>query len=222
MLIFVMEYLSTEQEVRKVLGKEAVHKKKEIVAGLCFAFLVASVIFTYYVCKWMDVSFSDSWASSLGECAVAFLIVLLQINYIRQISVLIKEAQLDLVPIGTRFCANMSVIGFIFLVQCGDLGLQVLAEIVEESRKRTGKEASDSQTRSEAYVALAIAVQICLIVAYFSFFLLIFQSTKPGQDYEDLILHQKVPELVYLQTRKLLRDHHFKKAENRRKRAEEI
>ena len=34
-----------------------------------------------------------------------------------------------------------------------------------------------------------------------------------GQTYDDLILHEKVPELVYLQTRKLLREVHFKYAE---------
>ena len=53
-------------------------------------------------------------------------------------------------------------------------------------------------------------------MAYFSFFLLIFRSTKGARHFEDLILHKQVPELVYLQTRKLLRDTHFTRAEQRR------
>ena len=55
-----------------------------------------------------------------------------------------------------------------------------------------------------------------LIGAYFAFFLLIFGTTKAGRTFEDLILHEEVPELVYLQTRKLLRDTHYKRAEKRR------
>ena len=46
--------------------------------------------------------------------------------------------------------------------------------------------------------------------------MIIFRSTKGGQTYEDLILHKEVPELVFLQTRKLLRDTHYSRAEQRR------
>jgi len=52
--------------------------------------------------------------------------------------------------------------------------------------------------------------------------LLIFKATHGGRKFEDLILHQDVPELVYLQTRKLLRDIHFKRAEVRRSGVESI
>ena len=63
---------------------------------------------------------------------------------------------------------------------------------------------------------LTISIQIALVFAYFSFFLLIFRATHNGRRFDDLILHQEVPELVYLQTRKLLRDIHYKRAEVRR------
>ena len=46
--------------------------------------------------------------------------------------------------------------------------------------------------------------------------MIILRSTKGGQTYEDLILHKEVPELVFLQTRKLLRDTHYSRAEQRR------
>ena len=63
---------------------------------------------------------------------------------------------------------------------------------------------------------MALSIQVLLIGAYFAFFLLIFGTTKAGRTFEDLILHEEVPELVYLQTRKLLRDTHYKRAEKRR------
>lgn len=47
--------------------------------------------------------------------------------------------------------------------------------------------------------------------------MLIFRSTKGPNFLEDLILHKRVPELVYLQTRKLLRDTHLERAEHHRK-----
>lgn len=54
-----------------------------------------------------------------------------------------------------------------------------------------------------------------LLLAYLGFFRLIWRSTKRGRTFDDLILHDEVPELVYLQTRKLLRDIHLKRVEKR-------
>jgi len=45
---------------------------------------------------------------------------------------------------------------------------------------------------------MALAVQCLLIGAYFSFFLLVLRTTKGARTFEDLILHEEVPELVYL------------------------
>lgn len=75
---------------------------------------------------------------------------------------------------------------------------------------------------STGYLILAVTTQICLFGAYFSFFLLIYRSTESGKNFEDLILHQEVPELVYLQTRKMLRETHFKRAEQRRNTDENV
>ena len=55
-----------------------------------------------------------------------------------------------------------------------------------------------------------------MLAAYLSFFILIYRETSKGREFEDLILHKRVPELVYLQTRKLLRNTHYKRAEIRR------
>ena len=45
---------------------------------------------------------------------------------------------------------------------------------------------------------------------------MIWHSTKIGERHQDLILHEEVPELVYLQTRKLLREVHLAYAEYNR------
>ena len=55
-----------------------------------------------------------------------------------------------------------------------------------------------------------------MFITYMLFFTLIVRETSKGREFEDLILHKRVPELVYLQTRKLLRNTHLKRAENRR------
>ena len=73
-----------------------------------------------------------------------------------------------------------------------------------------------SEEDDTLFLAMTLSIQLCLIGAYFTFFLLIFRSTKGARTFEDLILHKEVPELVYLQTRKLLRDEHYKRAEGRR------
>lgn len=208
LLIFTLEYLSTEQEVRKVLGLKSVKRKREKYAFVSVAVLFMSVAITYLICRWAGLPFYDSWASSLGETCVAFLLFMMQGALIRKLYILIKEADLDLTPVKQSFCANLSVVGFIFLVQCGDLGLHVIVGIFSNKTKEE-KEDSNSTT----FLLLALAVQILLLVAYFSFFLLIFRSTKGGRTFEDLILHKEVPELVYLQTRKLLRDTHYERAE---------
>lgn len=211
LLIFTLEYLSTEQEVRKVLGMKATKNKREIFALFGIIFLVLAVIFTYLICRWSGESFWDSWASSLGEAAVAGVLLIMQGRFIQQISALIQEADLDLVPVTRTFCANLSCVGFIFLVQCGDVTLHLITNIF---LNKTKKEQEDAN--STMFLILAIAISVCLLIAYFSFFLIIFRSTKAGRSFDDLILHENVPELVYLQTRKLLRNTHFEKAERHR------
>lgn len=123
LLIFVLEYLSTEQEVRKVLGLKTKKQKREIYLVGGIIYLVLSVIFTYLICEASDNSFYNSWPSTMGEVVVSGSLLLLQFDFIRRIFKLIKEADLDLITISRTFCANLSVVGFLFLVQCGDLGL---------------------------------------------------------------------------------------------------
>ena len=54
--------------------------------------------------------------------------------FIKEISTLIKEADLDLVPVKFTFCTNLSVVGFIFLVQCGDLSLHFITALVGKTQ----------------------------------------------------------------------------------------
>ena len=132
LLIFTLEYLSTEQEVRKVLGMESTKHKREKYNIVSVVFLLVAVIMTYFVCRWCNESFFDSWASSLGESIVAGAIFILQGRMIKKISKLIREADLDLTPVSRSFCRNMSVIGFIFLVQCADFGIHLITQIMAE------------------------------------------------------------------------------------------
>ena len=135
LLIFVLEYLSTEQEVRKVLGLKSQKRKREIYAFISVSMLLLSVVFTYLICNWSGESFFDSWASSLGEACVAGALLLMQVSFVKQISTLIKEANLDLVPVRRTFCANLSIVGFIFLVQCGDVSLHAITNIFLKKSK---------------------------------------------------------------------------------------
>ena len=67
---------------------------------------------------------------------VAAALMTLQGKFIKDISNLIKEADLDLIPITQTFCANLSVVGFIFLVQCGDFGIHIfIALFMDKSTK---------------------------------------------------------------------------------------
>ena len=129
LLIFTLEYLSTEQEVRKVLGLEYTKKKRQKYAIITTTMLLASIVLTFYACRWTEETFYDSWISSLGECIVAGAILCAQITFIKQIAQLIEDSKLDLVPVKRTFCRNLSVVGFIFLVQCGDVGIHILKGI---------------------------------------------------------------------------------------------
>ena len=57
-------------------------------------------------------------------------------EFIRKIFKLIKESDLDLIPVSRTFCANLSVVGFLFLVQCGDLGLSIITAIFMDKSKK--------------------------------------------------------------------------------------
>ena len=126
LLIFTLEYLSTEQEVRKVLAKPSRKHKKGIYFAVSVLLLLTAVLTSYLVCKWLDEPYFNSWISSAGEAVVAGSLLALQGSFIKQISTLIKDSDLDLVPVKMTFCANLSCVGVIFLVQCGDVALHVI------------------------------------------------------------------------------------------------
>ena len=168
-------------------------KKLEIYALVSMAILLLAVLVTFLLCRWAGESFFDSWASSMGETGVAGALLILQGRLIQKISKLIKDIDLDLVPVRGTFCENLSVVGFIFLVQCGDFAVHIIASIFLDKSTKEQEEAN-----STLFILIAITVQICLLCAYFSFFMLIFRSTNPGRTFPDLILGQEVPELVYL------------------------
>ena len=78
LLIFTLEYLACEQEVRKVLGMKSTKRKRERYAIVSVLALLMSVIMTYLICNWTGEEYYDSWASSLGEVIVAGSLMTLQ------------------------------------------------------------------------------------------------------------------------------------------------
>ena len=104
LLIFTLEYLSTEQEVRKVLGMPSTKRKREKVLMISITLLLGSVLTTFLICRWADLEFYNSWVSSLGEAVVAFIIFSLQGKEIQRIFKLIIESDLDLKPVTQSFC----------------------------------------------------------------------------------------------------------------------
>ena len=98
--------------------------------------LLAAVIGTYYVCHYFGLSYFDSWGSSLGEVGVAGAILIMQTHFVNKISRLITEADLDLAPKTRTYCRNLSVIFFMFFVQCGDLGVHIITTAFQVRDKK--------------------------------------------------------------------------------------
>ena len=152
------------------------------------------------ICSFTEINIHDSFAHSLVETLAAGFLLICQIIFNTAIYNLIEEAKLDLVPLNRSFWKNISVVGFIFVVQLGDL-------VIHESLVIFDKESKAEN--STVFIVFDILIDVMLITAYFGFFVLIWRSTKSRPSFEDLILHEEVPELVYLQTRKLLREVHY-------------
>lgn len=114
---------------------------------------------------------------------------MLQIRFVQEISSLIKEADLDLVPVPRSLCANLSVVGFIFLVQVGDLCLHLISALYLKTGRIDPTDPAAETIDKTLFIVLAILVQILLLSAYFTFFLLVFRSTMGARTFEDLILH---------------------------------
>ena len=122
--------------MRKVLGLKSRKNKREIYAVIGIIYLILSVLFTYMICIWADEDFYNSWPSTMGEVCVSGSLLILQMEFIRKIFKLIKESDLDLITISKTFCANLSVVGFLFLVQCGDLALNIITAIFMDKSKQ--------------------------------------------------------------------------------------
>ena len=59
-------------------------------------------------------------------------------------------------------------------------------------------EIPEVDSKKRYFIIMAIGVQVFMLVTYILFFLLILRETVKGREFEDLILHKRVPELVYL------------------------
>ena len=108
--------MSTEQEVRKVLGKKFTKCKRQIAAVISIFLFAGFIGVIYWYCIEYDISFLDSWPSGLSETAISLILLIMQINFINKIFSLIEEADLDMIPIKQTYRKNVSVVGFIFII----------------------------------------------------------------------------------------------------------
>ena len=168
-------------------------------------FIFLCVAGTYFFCRYDNKLFYRSWVSALAESMVCGLITAMYMRFVSKIYVLIEEIDLDLAPVNTNFFGNVTVVGFLFLISCSDAGMHYLV---------FGKDAPESG--DTFFLIISIAIQLSYFIAYLLLFRLIYNQTKKGRTFDCLILHRQVPELVFLQTRMLLRNNHYTSAEKRR------
>ena len=89
----------------------------------------------------------------MGEVCVAGALLFFQAGLIKQIHKTIKIADLDLVPVTRTFFANLSVVGFIFLVQCGELSIHIITGIFSE---KSAQEKAESNSTTFLILTLSI------------------------------------------------------------------
>ena len=169
-------------------------------------FILLCVAATYLLCKNDGKTFYRSWVSAAAESVVCGILFAMHMRFVSKIYILIEEIDLDLAPVNTNFCGNITVVGFLFIITVFDAMIHYFV-YGSTARPANG---------DTFFLIISISVQLSYFVAYMLLFRLIYNQTKKGRTFECLILHEQVPELVFLQTRKLLRDNHYSKAVNRR------
>ena len=167
--------------------------------------ILLCVAATYGICRTDDKFFYKSWISAASEAIVCGIITAMYMRFVSRIYVLIEEIDLDLSPVNTNFCGNITVVGFLFIITVLDACMHYLV---------FGKNAPERD--DTFFLIVSITIQLSYFITYMLLFRLIYNQTKKGRTFECLILHKQVPELVFLQTRKLLRVNHYTSAEKRR------
>ena len=170
-------------------------------------FIFLCVLATYFLCKTDDKTFYRSWVSAAAESVVCGILFAMHMRFVSKIYILIEEIDLDLAPINTNFCGNITVVGFLFIITVIDAMIHYLIY---------SPTANPDETSGTVFLIISISVQLSYFISYMLLFRMIYNQTKMGRTFECLILHEQVPELVFLQTRKLLRDNHYSKADKRR------
>ena len=112
--------------MRKVLGEKDVVDYTRATRIVMPIVVLLLVIGTYLVCRWDGVMFYRSWVSAVGESVVCGLITIMYLRFVSKIYILIEEIDLDLAPVNTNFCGNITVVGFLFAITVADACMHYL------------------------------------------------------------------------------------------------
>ena len=126
-------------------------------------FILLCVVATFGVCHYEGKKFYKSWIGAVAEAMVCGLITAMYMRFVSKIYVLIEEIDLDLAPVNTNFCGNITVVGFLFLISVSDAGMHYLV---------FGKDAPESG--DTFFLILSIGVQLSYFIAYMLLFRLIY------------------------------------------------
>ena len=177
MLLFVTKYQSTKPEIRKVLGKKNIvsHTKPTLI--IMPILILLAIGCTFLVCLFNNTDFYESWISAASESVVCGVLTLMYFKYVSQIYTLIETVNLDLAPIKKNFCGNMSVLLFLLIITVSEAGIHYVI---------FGGNAPES---SNTFLLLSITIQLCRFIVYILLFSLVYNLSKQGRTFEDLILH---------------------------------
>ena len=89
-------------------------------------FIFLCVLATYFFCKTDDKTFYRSWVSAAAESVVCGILFAMHMRFVSKIYILIEEIDLDLAPVNTNFCGNITVVGFLFIITVIDAMIHYL------------------------------------------------------------------------------------------------
>ena len=140
LLLFTLEYLSAEQEVRKVLGMEFTHKKRRKFGTIAILLLLLTPLVTFLLFRLSRQEMYKYHVSELAAVLASGSLFALYVVFVRDISILINESGLDILPVKKTFCKSISVIGLIFFIQIAEVFVIFLEFITVDEFHESGDE----------------------------------------------------------------------------------
>ena len=181
LFLFVVQYQSTEIEIRKVLNQKNIRDYTKPVRCFMPIFILLCVAATYFLCKTDGKTFYRSWVSAAAESVVCGILFAMHMRFVSKIYILIEEIDLDLAPVNTNFCGNITVVGFLFIITVFDALMHKFIY---------GSTADPTANDNKFFLVISISIQLSYFIAYMLLFRMIYNQTKKGRTFECLILHE--------------------------------